>query len=271
MKSDRIAVLFLTPHCNMTCRFCIAGEGFRALRPGDVSAMLAGLRAAGAGNVIFGGGEPLSWPHDLRAAASAAKDMGFIVQVGTNGIALHGGIMCCESIDRFILPLESARPDLHDSLRRAGNGHHAIVLARLAALASLGREVTVSTVVTRENAYALPELAALLGSYAQGGGKLHAWHLYRFLPMGRGGAPNAARLDLPKAEYDAACDAVKAAFPRLPVLKRPDMTHSATVGFFWMEGETIRSRSPYPADFPSRPSANSASPLPIRQASAAGP
>lgn len=270
MNRDRIAVIFLTPHCNMTCRFCITSDGFRTLRPGDVTAMLAGLRTAGAGNVIFGGGEPLSWPHDLRAAASAAKDMGFTVQVGTNGIALHGGIMCCESIDRFILPLESARPDLHNSLRRAGNGHHAIVLARLAALASLGREVTVSTVVTRENAHALPELAGLLGCYAKNGGRLHAWHLYRFLPMGRGGAANASRLDLPQAEYDAACAGIKAAFPDLPVLKRPDMTRSATVGFFWMEGETVRSRSPYPAAFPERIPAISAVPTPFRQAASAG-
>lgn len=243
---ERIAVLFLTPHCNMTCRFCITTDGLQTLLPDQVCALLKGLREAGVGNVIFGGGEPLAWPHDILASADFAKGLGLTVQVGTNGIALDSGHMRSAAIDRFILPLEAADPGIHDSLRHAGAGHHSLVLSRLKALASLGKTVTLSTVITRINRGGLLDLAGWIRRYAQEGGDLHAWHLYRFLPQGRGGGANAGDLDLSKEEYHAAADGIKAAFPDLPILKRPDMTHSATVGFFWRENGRIRYLCPYP-------------------------
>jgi MoaA/NifB/PqqE/SkfB family radical SAM enzyme len=245
LTGARIAVLFLQPQCNMTCRFCITQDGFSAMSPADAYSMLDGLARMGIGNAIFGGGEPLAWPHDLLGPARYAKRLGMTVQVGTNGIALTPRIMQSPVLDRFILPLESAEAKVHDRLRRARGGHHAIVLDRLEALAELGREVTLSTVITRANRSGLMELAAWIAAYRAHGGRLHAWHLYRFLARGRGGSVSGIALGTTEAEYRSVCGAVKAAYPDLPVLLRPDMTRSRTVGFYWMENGEVRCSGPH--------------------------
>lgn len=241
---ERIAVLFLLPQCNMTCRFCITEDGFQAMSEGEARSLLTALAGMGVRNVIFGGGEPLAWPHDILSMARFAKGLGMLVQIGTNGIRLSPRIMQSPDVDRFILPLESADAGIHDSLRIAKGGHHALILDRLEALAELGRCVTVSTVITTENRAGLPGLGGFLAGYRDRGGELHAWHLYRFLPEGRGGSC-AAGLGMPLDRYKLECAALKSAFPDLPILRRPDMTRSATVGFFWMENGAVRSRAPW--------------------------
>jgi MoaA/NifB/PqqE/SkfB family radical SAM enzyme len=240
-----IAVLFLLPQCNMSCRFCITRDGFEAMEPADVRAWLDGLPGLGVGNVIFGGGEPLAWPHDILESARYAKALGLTVQIGTNGIALGPRLMQSPAIDRFILPLEASEAATHDHLRLARGGHHAIILDRLAALSELGREVTLSTVITRANRDGLARLAEWISRYRARGGRVHAWHLYRFLAQGRGGLRHGAELGLPLETYHSTCAALKAGFADLPILKRPDMTRSRTVGFYWKDGGRLRASGPF--------------------------
>lgn len=247
MNPDRIAVIFLQPQCNMTCRFCITQDGFSVMDPEDVRALLEGLAGLGVGNVIFGGGEPLAWPYDLLGPARYARELGMTVQVGTNGIALTPRIMQSPALDRFILPLESAEARVHDRLRRARGGHQAVILDRLEALAELGREVTLSTVITRANRDGLTGVAAWIAGYRARGGRVHAWHLYRFLARGRGGSIAGAELGTTAEEYRAACDEVATAFPGLPILRRPDMARSRTVGFYWMENDHVTWSGPHGA------------------------
>ncbi len=246
-QSARIAVLFLQPQCNMTCRFCITQDGFSAMDPEDVFALLDGLALLGIGNVIFGGGEPLAWPHDLLGAARHAKRLGMTVQVGTNGISLRPRIMQSPVLDRFILPLESVDAQVHDRLRQARGSHHAILLDRLEALAELGREVTLSTVITRVNRDGLMGLADWIAGYRARGGRVHAWHLYRFLARGRGGSVSGKELGTTREEYQSDCEKVTSGHPDLPILKRPDMTRSRTVGFYWMENGQIKWSGPHGA------------------------
>jgi hypothetical protein len=100
-------------------------------------------------------------------------------------------------------------------------------------------------VVTRENIRDLGGLGTFLAGYQGRYANLHAWHLYRMLPVGRGGAVHGESLGIGLDEYRTACNAVRADQPGLRILKRPDMLHSATVGFFWLQGGRLRSRSPY--------------------------
>ncbi len=148
-------------------------------------------------------------------------------------------------IDRYVLPLESMDPGVHDRLRPYARSHHAIILDRLEKLRAAGKSVTVSTVGTRESVGELPALGRHLESWRAGGGDLHAWHLYRFLPIGRGGEANAARLDVEEADYHHACDAVKATDPGFRVFKRPDMYQSSSVEFL-QGGKSMPSRGKSP-------------------------
>ncbi len=226
-----IAVVMLTPDCGMACAFCVT-EPFEPMDSGEVVALLRGLRERGVLRLVLGGGEPFAWRHGTVALTARAKAMGFHVQVGTNGIDLPEGFERLESIDGYVLPLESADAAAHDGLRVFSRSHHAIIQDRLERLRAAGKQVTVSTVVTRENLGGLGDLGCFLEAYRLRGGLLHAWHLYRFLPVGRGGGRHAERLAVAESDYHQACDAVKRAGLGFPIYKRADMYRSRTVGFY---------------------------------------
>lgn len=239
----RIASLFLLPRCDMSCRFCASEVDFSVMTFDQASRLLERLRADGIRRIVLGGGEPFLWPHGLERLSAHAHRLGFHVQVCTNGVALPRGFERIEGIDRFILPLESMDPVLHDRLRRHPAGHHRLILRRIEALAGSGRELTVSTVVTRENLERLEEVAAFLRGLGERGVRLHAWHLYRFLPVGRSGRRNAAGLSVSREAYRGVCRRMKSFGNGFRVYRREDMLKSSSVEFFWFEKGELRTGS----------------------------
>lgn len=233
--TGRVSVLFLLSPCNIDCPFCITEDGVDQLSFPEAVSALERMRADGVGNVVLGGGEPLLWPHDVFRLAGKAKEMGFFVQLGTNGIRLPDGFETRTEVDRYVLPLESADPETNDSLRPWRESHFALVLDRLGRLRDSRKPTTISTVVTRPNHVGLPALSRLLTSLDPDGEWIHAWHLYRFLPFGRGGAVHSPALMVTREEYDAACRPVKEAGLPFRVYKRPDMRKAKTVDFHWLE------------------------------------
>lgn len=246
---NRIAVIFLQPQCNMTCRFCATEDGFQSLTLEQGMSMVQALQANGVDNVILGGGEPFAWKPGPLNLARYAKSLGMFVQIGTNGIALPKGFATNSWVDRYILPLESSEGAIHDTLRLHDGGHHQVILDRLEALGYAGKQVTLSTVVTSANIYGLGYLGKRLSWYHGAFGTLHAWHLYRLLPIGRGGAKHGPGLSISLEAYHGACEKIRHQEPDLHIIKRPDMLRSSTVGFFWVQGGRCRSMSPYPVEF----------------------
>jgi hypothetical protein len=72
---------------------------------------------------------------------------------------------------------------------------------------------------------------------------IHAWHLYRFLPFGRGGAKNQKSLLLDDEVYERIVSQTKARNLPFKVFKRKDMLLSQTVEFFWVENNQLLSQS----------------------------
>ena len=215
--------------------------------------LLRRLKADGITQVVIGGGEPCEWPGDWRWAAQTAHRQGFLVQLGTNGAPLPEGFECEQAVDRFVLPLDGASASIHNRLRPMAplskrwarqdpawldkpgprSGHFAIIIDRLETLRRARREVTLSTVITAENIAEIPALAALVTQYVAAGGCLHAWHLYRFIPEGRGGRAHQERLAVGAGAYDAAVALARRSAPEISIYRRPDMRHSKTVDFYW--------------------------------------
>lgn len=236
-----VAVVFLQPRCNMHCTFCITEDNFNAFTFEQAIGLLARLSAGGTvRSVVLGGGEPFDWPHDVAALAAVGKSHGLTMQVGTNGIAVPQGFEHLSSIDRWVLPLESVDPQPHNAMRLYRDRHHAIILDRLESLRRVSKSVTISTVVTQTNVDEVVEVGRFLREYANRGGNVHAWHLYQFLPIGRGGAVHGERLTLPQCAYEAICAEAESLDLPFRIYRRTDMYHSRTVDFFWMDGGAVR-------------------------------
>jgi MoaA/NifB/PqqE/SkfB family radical SAM enzyme len=233
-----IAAIYLLPDCNMGCTFCGSELGFDVLDPTLARRMLMDLKDRGFTQVVLGGGEPLLWPHGVVDLARAAQELGFLVQLCTNGTLLEG-LERETAFDRFILPLEALAPARHDRLRVLPGGHHAQVMVALDRLQSAGRSVSLSTVVTRENLGELPALAEDLARRKREGLAIHAWHLYRFLPMGREGRTHA-ELATSREAYRAAVDLTRAVDRGFPIYRRSDMLRSSSVAYVWSEGGRLR-------------------------------
>ena len=236
----RIAALYLHPGCDMACRFCASERGFDSMTQHQAESLVMDLARTGIESVVLGGGEPLLWSGDLGALVRCAKIHGLHVQLCTNALALPASMAALEEVDRFLLPLEAADADLHDRLREQGGPQHAMVLRRVEELTEAGRELTVSTVVTRLNADVLTLLADLLQRLHGAGARIHAWHLYRFPPVGRGGRPHADELEIELADYLAAVQSVRGAQLPFPVFRRHDMLRSSVVEHLWLEDGDVR-------------------------------
>ena len=100
--------------------------------------------------------------------------------------------------------------------------------------------MTVSTVVTRRNLDALPEIADYLTEIRGAGVALHAWHLYRFLEVGRGGERNGEWLAISREQFVRACAGARRRAQGTTVFRRDNMLRSSTVEFFWFQGGSLQ-------------------------------
>jgi MoaA/NifB/PqqE/SkfB family radical SAM enzyme len=233
----RIGVVMLLPSCNLTCPFCITEDGLRSLGYEEAVALIDRFEREGVRNVVLGGGEPTLWPHDVFRLAAVAKERGMFVQLGTNGVRLPEDFEEHPAVDRYVLPLEAADPEIHDRMRPGRGSHHALVLDRLETLRAAGKSTTISTIVLRWNAGEIPRIAEILRRLDPAGTWINSWHLYQFLPRGRGGAVHAPDLSLDPDTYRSICAAAKASGLPFPVYMRPNMYRARSVDFAGREKE----------------------------------
>ncbi len=243
-----IAVVMLHGDCDMRCMFCVTDDEVDLMTPSRYARLLAMLNQRGFNNIVLGGGEPFCWPFGVYSAARAAKDAGMVVQIGTNGVSMPDDDAYADCVDRYVLPIDASDPLIHNWLRplpSADDGHHALMQRRLEQLRRHKRSVTVSTVISRANLHDLIAIGDYLADYVADGGRLHAWHLYRFIPEGRGGLRNAKQLDISDCEYEDAVQKARAQYYPFTIFKRPNMRHSATVDFFWYQHGELQIGSHY--------------------------
>lgn len=227
-----VAVVFLTPRCNMECPYCGSDSAFREFGRRDAHTLVEDIARRGFDSVVFGGGEPTLWRGGLREICAAARARGLRTQIGTNALALPADAAEWHEVDRWVIPLEAGEAAAHDRLRPCPGSHFARIMAALDLLSG-GPAITVSSVARPDAEQDLEGVARLLERRTAGGMRLHAWHLYRFQAMGRKGAGNAARFSQTDEAWRALVRGLRRGHPRLPLLARPDMMHSRQVAFFW--------------------------------------
>ncbi len=240
IQHRRVGVVMLHGNCSMSCLFCITENTVTEMTPEQVETILKIMKEREMESVVFGGGEPLQWSHSLSNSIKLAKSMRLHTQVGTNGVGLNPNIIQNLNADRYVLPLDSINPQVHNYLRGGFRKHYDIIKKRLKYLAATSISFTISTVVCRINLDKLNEISAFLLHLWEKGAKIHAWHLYRFLPIGRNGFKNANILHITKNEYFDKTEEIKKRVLPFFVYRRPNMQFSKEVDFFWAEVGEIK-------------------------------
>jgi MoaA/NifB/PqqE/SkfB family radical SAM enzyme len=236
----KVAVLMLTPACNMSCDFCGAEDGFGPIPYGEAASLVDRLAEEGVQSVVLGGGEPFLWKHELLHLARRVRQRGMLVQVGTNATLVPHDDAVLGEFDRWILPVESLEGHVHDAMRPFEGGHLQHVVSLLERLRRAQIEATISTLVTHENFDGVFEIGAFLSWYQRKGGRVHAWHLYRFLSVGRGGSCHAERFTTAPGVFESLGEIVKQRFGTLRIYLRPDMYHSKETSFYWWQNGELK-------------------------------
>lgn len=161
--------------CNNACLHCVVDD-FRDVvlsrgQPEDLSTEtyrreLADSRARGAGSVVFTGGEPTIRP-DLLELLAYARDLGFRVDMQTNGRRLHdrafaAAILAIMPVS-FCIALHAPQASLHDEITQRPGSFDETVKA-IGNLAGLGAQVSGKLVIQKLNYRTLPETAQLFAS-----------------------------------------------------------------------------------------------------------
>jgi MoaA/NifB/PqqE/SkfB family radical SAM enzyme len=240
----KVAVIMPQPSCNMICEFCVTEDQMGAMSLEQGMALLDQMKLSQVEIVVLGGGEPFLWKPGILNLARYAKNLGFTVQVGTNGILIPEGFETFNEVDRWVIPIESHRAETHNRMRRYKKQHHQIIMKILEKLKAAQKAVTLSTVLTEWNKADILDLARYLNKYNSETHHIHAWHIYQFVPEGRGGAsPGAQELPLSIEEYNHYFSEIKKLNLSFKVLKRPSMYNSKDVQFYYFENERLLTKS----------------------------
>ena len=158
-------LLELTYRCNLDCFFCYNDLGLRG-RPLSTERYLrlfeelAELQVL---NLILSGGEPLAHPDFLRLG-SAARGLGFVVRVKSNGHALRGELArrLRDEVDPFLVEvsLHGSTAASHDRQTRVA-GSFDRLLANLEEMRELGLRVKLNSALTAWNEAEVEEMYAL--------------------------------------------------------------------------------------------------------------
>ncbi len=206
-----IAVIELTSRCNLNCGFCVSMDDRVEKTTEEAKTIINNLDPS-IKRVVFTGGEPLL-RKDLPELLLYARQKGYETKVHTNGFLLPAWKdEQLSLIDVVNLPLDSHRPEINDVMRSHGSFH--VTLRTLERMRKLGKKVSITTVLTKENWQDMAGLRDLLAAYDN----LTTWKIFKFHPTGNG-ARNAARFSVREEMFDAATRGLNLPHARVIVVK----------------------------------------------------
>jgi 7,8-dihydro-6-hydroxymethylpterin dimethyltransferase len=149
--------------CNLTCTHCLVSSGPKGIGglPAETLVDLVDDAAAlGAERLYITGGEPMLRKDLPSLIKHASETRGMEVIVLTNGTVMRQAVAELDRrLVRFQVSVDGARAETNDPIRGAGTFRKA--LDGTSALASLGFDVSLTTVTTEENLGELHELPAI--------------------------------------------------------------------------------------------------------------
>jgi len=217
-----IAAIELTSRCNLNCGFCVSMDDNVELPPEKAKAVIDQL-APSIRRVVFIGGEPLL-RKDLPELLAYAKAKGYETKVHTNGYLLPAWKdEQLALIDILNLPLDSHQEAVNDRMRANGSFH--VTLRTLEHMKRIGKRVSITTVLTKENGMDMPGLRGLLAQHDH----ITSWKIFKFHPTGNG-SRSVERFSISQEAFDAATQGLS--LPYAKVLPVKDFFSWQTAEFY---------------------------------------
>jgi radical SAM protein with 4Fe4S-binding SPASM domain len=175
-----MAWIELTRKCNLRCPHCFVEGG--AARSTELSterilSLLDEWAEMGVFAVVLTGGEPTIHP-DFVQIAQYAYDLGFVVSIATNGMALTEKLLAQIPQDDVIISV--SLDGIHGQGMRAGKSDYDYVTRRLLEVRDRGFNTSIMTTTTSENT---PDLRMIIDWAVDNDVSLRS---VPFVPMGRG-------------------------------------------------------------------------------------
>ncbi|MCH7768991.1 MAG: radical SAM protein [Nitrospinae bacterium] len=143
--------------CNLRCVYCCCPDiKTRMMTTEQWKTIIRSLGALGTMRIKFQGGEP-TLRADFRDLCSEVQKAGIICAVITHGLEVANKPELLDYLDEIVFSLDSATPEINDSLR--GQGTHAEAVKAIDIARHRGLRTYLSMVVNKET---LGEVEALL-------------------------------------------------------------------------------------------------------------
>lgn len=156
----------VTYKCNNRCKFCVQGnkrENCPDKSNREIKTILCDSKSKYQ-EVIFTGGEPTIRP-DILELVSYAKELGYTIQIQTNGRLFAYKDFCKAMIragaDAFAISVHGHNAKLQDYLTSAKGSFEQVTLG-LKHLISFGKVIVTNTVINKLNYRFLPKIAKFL-------------------------------------------------------------------------------------------------------------
>jgi len=155
-RSLSVVILYVTEGCNLKCVTC----SYRKPLPGElsfeeISAMAESLKQFGLRHIVYSGGEPLL-RRDFPEICGLFRNTRVKQTLLTNGLLLEKRLGELHNVfSEIIVSIDGANAEVHNRIR--GVNSFDIILAGISAAVSAGENVSIRTVLQKQNYRHLPE------------------------------------------------------------------------------------------------------------------
>jgi Predicted Fe-S oxidoreductases len=178
--------LNITWNCNLRCSFCYLKAPRTVRRPllnlNEIKSLIDELVEMKVSLLTLTGGEPFLNAFMTLETLKYARKKGLAVTITTNGLLIDENIAktLAEYNVSVQISLEGSKAEVHDSLTGLkGSFEKAIKVIKM--LRKMGVDVTVSTVLQRDNVDDISDMIPLLKEL-----DVYTWNILELKPIGRG-------------------------------------------------------------------------------------
>jgi MoaA/NifB/PqqE/SkfB family radical SAM enzyme len=180
--------------------------------------VLSFFREHGTEKLIFTGGEPLIRKDIIEIVSYAKNDLGYTITLSTNTIFLQQKYGILSDIDQIGIPLDGSNSATNEKIRVGNPRHFDIAIESIKSVKKdfPNLEVTIRTVVSKDNMHDIGAIGHLLAKYYY---NFDRWKIYQFAAANYGSL-NAETMNISNDQFHLAC---------VPVLKNHHITNKVQI------------------------------------------